>query len=41
MRPFARLLPRMSEEQAEQETTHAIAFAAANHTKWFWVGVYG
>src|SRR5262249_37471167 len=31
----------MPEEQAEHETTHAIAYAAANHTKWFWGGVYG
>jgi hypothetical protein len=25
-------LPEMPEEQATQETTHAIAYAAANHT---------
>ena len=31
----------MPEEQAKLETTHAIVFAAANHTKWFWDGVYG
>ena len=23
------------------ETAHAIAYAAANHCKWFWRGVYG
>jgi len=31
----------MPEEQAKMETTHAIAFAAANHAAWFWGGVYG
>ena len=31
----------MPEEQAKLETTQAIVFAAANHTKWFWGGVYG
>jgi hypothetical protein len=31
----------MPEAQAKEETTHAIAYAAANHTKWFWGGVYG
>ena len=25
----------MPEEQAKHETTHAIAYAAANHTEWF------
>jgi hypothetical protein len=30
----------MPEEQARMETTHAIACAAANHTTWFWTGVY-
>jgi hypothetical protein len=34
-------LPEMPEEQAKAETTHAIAFAAASHTKWFWGGVNG
>jgi hypothetical protein len=38
---FREVLPDMPEEQAKAETTHAIAFAAANHTKWFWAGVYG
>jgi hypothetical protein len=28
----------MPEEQAKLETSHAIAYAAANHTKWFWGG---
>jgi hypothetical protein len=23
------------------QTTHAAAYAAANHTKWFWAGMYG
>jgi len=31
----------MPEEQAKMETTHAIASAAANHTKWLWASVYG
>ena len=31
----------MPEEQAKQETTQAIAYAAANHTRWFLAGVYG
>ena len=38
---FREVLPEMPEEQAKQETTRAIAYAAANHTKWFWGGVYG
>jgi hypothetical protein len=38
---FREMLPRMPEAQAKLETTHAIAYAAANHTKWFWGGVYG
>ena len=29
---FREVLPDMPEEQAKQETTHAIAYAAANHT---------
>jgi hypothetical protein len=37
---FHEVLPETPEEQAKQETTHAIAYAAANH-KWFWGGVYG
>jgi len=35
------VLPEMPEAQAKLETTQAIAYAAANHTKWFWGGVYG
>jgi hypothetical protein len=38
---FREVLSEMPEEQAKQETTRAIAYAAANHTKWFWGGVYG
>jgi hypothetical protein len=38
---FRGVLPDLSKEQAKVETTQAIAFAAANHTKWFWRGVYG
>jgi hypothetical protein len=38
---FREVLPDMPEAQAKHETTHAIAFAAANHTAWFWAGVYG
>ena len=38
---FREVLPEMPEQQAKLETTHAIAYAAANHTKWFWGGVYG
>jgi hypothetical protein len=30
------VLPDMPEEQAEVETRRAIAYAAANHTEWFW-----
>ena len=29
------------EAQAKQETTHAIAYAATYHTKWFGVGCEG
>jgi hypothetical protein len=36
---FREALPEMPEAQAKQETTMAIAYAAANHTKWFWRGV--
>jgi hypothetical protein len=35
------VLPEMSEQLAKQATTMAIACAAANHTRWFWGGVYG
>jgi hypothetical protein len=38
---FREVLPEMPAEQAKQETTQAIAYAAANHTAWFWGGVYG
>jgi hypothetical protein len=38
---FREVLQEMPEEQVKMETTHAIAYAAANHTKWFWGGVYG
>jgi hypothetical protein len=38
---FREVLPEMPEAQAKLETTHAIAYAAANHTKWFWGGMYG
>ena len=38
--PSARCCRRVPEEQAKGETTYAIAYAAANHTKWFW-GAYG
>jgi hypothetical protein len=31
----------MPKEQAKVETAQAIAYAAANHTAWFWRGVYG
>jgi hypothetical protein len=38
---FREVLPEMPEERAKHEVMHAIAYAAANHTKWFWSGVYG
>jgi hypothetical protein len=38
---FREVLPEMPEAQAKHQTTHAIAYAAANHTDWFWRGVYG
>ena len=31
----------MPEEQAKQQTSEAIAYAAADHREWFWRGVYG
>jgi len=31
----------MGEVEVKQEVMHAIAYAAANHTKWFWGGIYG
>ena len=33
---FRSVLPDMPEDQAKVETNAAIAFAAANHTEWFW-----
>lgn len=33
---FREVLPEMPEDQAKVETAIAIAYAAANHTKWFW-----
>lgn len=33
---FREVLPEMPEELAKQETSSAIAYAAANHTAWFW-----
>ena len=38
---FREVLPEMPEAEAKMQTTHAIAYAAANHTAWFWGGVYG
>ena len=38
---FREVLPEMPEAQAKLETTHATAYVAANHTKWFWGGVAG
>ena len=38
---FREVLPDMPIKEAERQMTHAIAFAAANHTAWFWGGVYG
>jgi len=35
------VLPEMPDALARLETTHAIAYAAREHTKWFWAGVYG
>ena len=32
------VLPQMPEAEAELETTRAIAYAAAQHTDWFWKG---
>ena len=34
------VLPDIPEAEAEMQTTRAIAFAAANHTAWFFAGVY-
>ena len=38
---FREVLPEMPDKEAEHEVMHAIAYAAANHTEWFWGGVYG
>jgi hypothetical protein len=38
---FREVVPEMPEEAAKHEVMHAIAYAAANHTKWFWGGIYG
>jgi hypothetical protein len=40
-RAFREILPEIPEEQAKRETTQAIAYAAAQHTKWFGGEVYG
>jgi hypothetical protein len=32
------VLPDMPEDEAKVEARHAIAYAAANHTAWFWRG---
>ena len=41
MLAFREVVPDIPEAQAKMETTHAIAYAAANHTRCFWAGVYG
>jgi hypothetical protein len=33
---FREVLPDMPEEEAKVETSHAIAYAAAQHGEWFW-----
>jgi hypothetical protein len=33
---FREAVPEMPEEQAKQEASQAIAYAAANHGEWFW-----
>jgi hypothetical protein len=38
---FRGVLPEMGEAEAKQEVMAAIAYAANNHTTWFWTGVYG
>ena len=38
---FRGVLPDMPQELAKVETNQAIAYAAANHTEWFWGRVYG
>jgi chemotaxis methyl-accepting protein methylase len=36
---FRQVLPDMPKAEVKVETNHAIAYAAANHTAWFWNGV--
>jgi hypothetical protein len=38
---FRQVLPDMPEDQAKVETSHAIAYAATNHAKWFWGDAHG
>jgi hypothetical protein len=38
---FREVLPDMPENEAERQMTLAVAYAAANHTAWFWGGIYG
>ena len=38
---FRKALPDMRERETAQEVIQAIAYAAANHTEWFWRGVHG
>jgi hypothetical protein len=33
---FRQILPHMPENEAKVQANHAIAYAAANHTEWFW-----
>ena len=37
---FREVLPEMPEAEAKNEVMHAVAYAAANHTAWFWGGIY-
>ena len=37
---FREVASDMPEAEAKMQTTLAIAYAAANHTAWFWGGVY-
>jgi hypothetical protein len=36
---FREVLPQMPKAEAEWETTQAIAYAASQHTAWFWAEV--
>jgi hypothetical protein len=38
---FREVLPEMGEAEVKHEVMHAIAYAASNHTTWFWGGIYG